>query len=169
MKIGTLTLARLLDDPVAEFRYCSRCDNDMALFRVSAECSDCEGAAKYHPRGVQGKYLPPLHPAYEVSLHYDKHPTHCPTITTLEALDVTYMVYTSQRDTIEVEWAKQLPYLGGTPAYPIVLISAHGQYVEHWDGYNLQAIKAIPAARAAAINAQEPLPPRVPIRELVAA
>jgi hypothetical protein len=171
MKIGTLTLARLLDDPVAEFRYCSRCDNDMPYTRVGETCSDCEGAAKYHPRGVQGKHLPPHNPAYEVSLHYDKHPKHCPTITTLEALDVTYMVYTAQRDSIEVEWAKQLfnPEWQPHITYPIVLISAHGQYVDHWAGFDRLALKRIPAARAAAINAQGSFVGRVPSRELVAA
>jgi hypothetical protein len=109
--------------------------------------------------------------AYEVSLHYDKHPKHCPTITTLEALDVTYMVYTAQRDSIEVEWAKQLPYMGSLDPYPIVLISAHGQYVDHWTGFDRFQLNQIPAARAAAIHAQESAAVlvRVPSRELVAA
>lgn len=157
MKIGTLTLARLLETPEPEFPCCTRCNNDMPQFRESAECSDCEGAAKYHP-------------AYEVSLHYDQHPRHCPTIGILEAQNTTYMVYTAKRDSIEVEWAKGLLNPELPVEWPIVLISAHGQYVDHWAGFDLQALNNIPAARAAAIHQNtEAFLTRVPSRELVAA
>lgn len=153
MKIGHLTLERILGpDPIPEFRYCSRCDIELKQGRVENECVDCDGLDRYKGSGKHGFGFPPVDPAYEVYLHYPQRPLECPTVRTLDALKIPYHIYTAKTDAIEVDWAKQLPYLGNKEDWPIVLISAHGEVRNWWAGFDLLRLNMIPAARAAAIN-----------------
>ena len=149
-----LTLERILSDepPVPEFRYCKRCGNSLPERREGEQCSDCEGALKFHPRGTQGQRLPQYHPAYEVSLHYSQQPKQDLTIATLEAMNIPYIIYLAKRDPIEVEWAKNLTNPELHPDWPIVVISAHGKLIDWWTGFDLFQLNAIPAARATAIQ-----------------
>lgn len=171
---GHLTLDQICGPlPVPEFRDCNRCGIRLGVRRVEPSCTDCMGSDTYHgqPRQNGNGGFPPIDPAYEVSVHYPKRPYQCPTLKTLDALNIPYFVYTDKNDAIEVDWARNLFSTAYQPhiEWPIVLISAHGQYVEHWTGYNPQALSDIPAAREAAINSTQPAMSRVPDRELVAA
>lgn len=155
MKSGNLTLERILGpDPVPEFRYCSRCNVEMNVKRTVSQCLDCERLPLYRPRGVQGKYMPPYHPDFDISVHYDKVPNGCPTLATLEALDLAYVLYVASRgDSFEVDWAKALPTLSTTKGdWPIVVLSSHGKVIDFWHGFNLNKLNALPFTRAAIIS-----------------
>lgn len=151
---GNVTLERILGPlPVPEFRYCTRCDNDMPPKRAGTKCEDCVGVENYltrHPGGLRDA----IEPGYEVSLHYPQQPSNDPTMLTLDGLKIPRMIYTAKRDEIEVAYALSLFNPEITPEWPIVLITAHGKVIDFWDGYNLQALNRIPAARNAAIHTE---------------
>jgi len=144
-------------EPEPEYRDCSRCGVRLNRTSLLTECEDCKGLNAYkasntQQRYAQGNFLP-IDPAYEVSLHFphvnasrdDR------TVATLSAMKIPYFSYYGTTDKLECEYAEALPYVGWAEEYPIVLISAHGQYVDHWRGFALHKLNAIPAARAAAI------------------
>lgn len=169
MKIGTLTLARILGpDPEPEFRYCTRCDNDMPPKRAGTKCEDCTGVENYMTRHTGG-LRDAVEPGYEVSLHYPQQPQNDPTLDTLDALKIPRMVYTARRDPFEVAFAIGLLSADFEPEWPIVLITAHGKVIDWWTGYNLQAINAIPAGREAATNRTQSPVEAVVTREQAAA
>lgn len=147
-----LSLDRIFGpDPVPEFRYCTRCGvQQVNAKRVSPECLDCERLPRYSPRGTQGKYLPPYNPDFDISVHYDKVPNGCPTLATLEALDLTYVLYVSSRgDSFEVDWAEGLTNPESEPDWPIVVLSTHGKVLDWWAGFDLAQLNTIPAQRDA--------------------
>lgn len=175
MKIGHLTLARIWDDPEPEFKDCARCGIPLTQGSDMAQCLDCKGVNAYAPLPRQlghGGFLP-IDPAYEVSLHYPKQAKECPTMATLDALHIPYFNYMATSDPLAVEWAKNLPYIGGHKGdWPIVVISSHGEYVEHWSGFQMTKLNRIPAQRKRAIKmsqAPHDFVTRVPNREQVAA
>lgn len=148
-----LSLERICGpDPLPEFRYCVRCDNDMPRERVESKCADCVGVQNYLPRGRDSHRYPAIDPAYEISLHFPTQPENDPTIATLDALDIPRMKYTSRNDPIEVAYAVSLFNPETPPKWPIVLITSHGQVIDFWAGFDLAKLNRIPAALNAAIK-----------------
>jgi len=148
-----------------ESRYCKRCDVDLPKHRDRELCNDCEGLDQFHPGGSHGGGFLPVDPAYEVFLHFARRPNEDRTIATLDALKMPYRTYTAKNDPLEVEYARGLPYVGGDGEYPIVLITSHGKPIEWWRGFDLAALNAIPAARAAATAPPTEAHPGVPTHQ----
>jgi hypothetical protein len=152
-------VATLVDPTEPEFRNCTRCDVQLTQHRAEAGgklCVDCEGlnAFKAPRNGVAGGF-PPIDPAYEVFVHFPTKPRHDQTLLTLEALKIPYIHLWETQHTTEVQWARGLFNQELAPDWPIVLITSHGQVVDFWEGFDLNRLNSIPAARAAAINPTE--------------
>jgi len=159
-------------EPDPEYHDCWRCGIGLKPNSLLKGCEDCNGLNQHKAnpsqrRFMRGNFLP-LDAAYEVSLHYPVRPDNDPTAATLCSMSIPYLSYYGTKDPVAVDWARALEPTDFEPDWPIVLITAYGQYVDHWTGYNLQALNRIPAARAAATHTPAEQRP-VSTRELIAA
>jgi len=149
---------------ITEYRSCVRCGMTVRADRLNRECDDCKGLDRFVPINfrVNNQITQYAHTdfaaidaGYEIGLHYYHRTEKCPTRGALNLLGLPYVVYRADPDPFEVAYAMGL-HEGGSPIeYPIVLVTSHGEYLEHWEGFRLDKLSVITARRNAALGIED--------------